>query len=144
MVRTVTLVRNSLILPGYFPTWDAHLSVHLLFWRDVLTVNLLGTFFLLGQFFCRFVRPNYIFWSMVRTSIEDEEEGSSGEEDDEEQGHGRATSFGYQEDDFDIDEFDHALNKMSITPKNYKWGGDMQPLARMPSRLRPSTSPESL
>lgn len=86
---------------------------------------------------------------MVQTSFEDEE--GSDKDDDEEEGihernsrdHDRATSFGDRED-FDVDEFDHALNKMSITPKNYKWGGDMQPLARMPSKLRPSTSPESL
>lgn len=105
--------------------------------------------FFLGQLFCRFVRPNYVFWSMVQTSFEDEE--GSDKDDDEEEGihernsrdHDRATSFGDRED-FDVDEFDHALNKMSITPKNYKWGGDMQPLARMPSKLRPSTSPESL
>ncbi|KAH7519801.1 hypothetical protein FEM48_Zijuj08G0075700 [Ziziphus jujuba var. spinosa] len=37
--------------------------------------------------------------------------------------------------EFDLDEFDGALNKMSITPKMS---------TRMPSRIRPSTSPESL
>ncbi|XP_031373298.1 RNA polymerase I-specific transcription initiation factor rrn3 isoform X2 [Punica granatum] len=98
----------------------------------------------------RYIRPSYIFWSMVQTSYEDDEEGSSEEDDEEEafpernsRDHEMATSFGERED-FDIDEFDHALNKMSITPKTYKWGGDMQPLTRMPSKLRPSTSPESL
>ncbi|KAK4781127.1 hypothetical protein SAY87_017233 [Trapa incisa] len=88
----------------------------------------------------RFVRPNYIFWSTVQTSFEDED--VSDQDDDEEGTHDGAMTIGDQ-DGFDIDEFDNALNKMSITPKNFKWGGDMQPLARMPSKLRPSTSPGS-
>ena len=44
--------------------------------------------------------------------------------------------------DIDIDEFDFVMNKMSITPKNtsgFQFGG-----ARMPSKIRPSTSPESM
>lgn len=44
--------------------------------------------------------------------------------------------------DIDLDEFDYVMNKMSITPKNtsgFHFGGE-----RMPSKLRPSTSPESL
>ncbi|OMO80074.1 RNA polymerase I specific transcription initiation factor RRN3 [Corchorus capsularis] len=52
-------------------------------------------------------------------------------------------SFDEQGDD--LDEFDTAMSKMSITPKNgycYKFGG--RDSTRMPSRIRPSTSPESL
>lgn len=61
------------------------------------------------------VRPTYDY---------DDDEESSDDED-------IAKSF----QEFDLDEFDGALNKMSITPKM-----SMQ----MPSRIRPSTSPESL
>ncbi|PPD68929.1 hypothetical protein GOBAR_DD34193 [Gossypium barbadense] len=53
----------------------------------------------------------------------------------------------FDEQGVDMDEFDYALKKMSITPKatsNYKFGGRFQEPARMPSRIRPSTSPESL
>ncbi|KAK4774085.1 hypothetical protein SAY87_029104 [Trapa incisa] len=89
----------------------------------------------------RYVHPNYIFWSMVQTSFEDEEESDG---DDEGEGTPDGAMSTGDQDGFDIDEFDSALNEMSITPKNYKWGGDMQPLARMPSKLRPSTSPQSL
>ncbi|XWS33975.1 hypothetical protein CRYUN_Cryun22dG0128300 [Craigia yunnanensis] len=58
---------------------------------------------------------------------------------------GVAKSF--DEQSLDLDEFDCALKKMSITPKNsssYKFGGRFQEPTRMPSRIRPSTSPESL
>ncbi|KAK6258063.1 hypothetical protein SCA6_012537 [Theobroma cacao] len=58
---------------------------------------------------------------------------------------GVARSF--DEQGLDLDEFDCALKKMSITPKNgfsYKFGGGFQEPTRMPCRIRPSTSPESL
>ncbi|OMO94659.1 RNA polymerase I specific transcription initiation factor RRN3 [Corchorus olitorius] len=51
----------------------------------------------------------------------------------------------FDEQEHDLDEFDTAMSKMSITPKNgycYKFGG--RDSTRMPSRIRPSTSPESL
>ncbi|XP_030535855.1 RNA polymerase I-specific transcription initiation factor rrn3 isoform X2 [Rhodamnia argentea] len=105
-----------------------------------------------------FIRPNFIFWSMVKTTYDDDEdrdedEEGSGDEDGEESVDGvgedrrdrMATSF--NEQDIDIEEFDYALNKMSITPKQslmYKFGGGLEELVRMPSRIRPSTSPESL
>lgn len=53
---------------------------------------------------------------------------------------GIAMSF----DDLALNEFDNSLNKMSITPKNYRFGSELQGRMRMPSRIRPSTSPESL
>lgn len=109
-----------------------------------------------------FIRPNFIFWSMVKTMYDDDEdryedEEGSGDEDGEDSeesvdggvGDDRvdrmATSF--NEQDIDIEEFDYALNKMSITPKQslmYKFGGGLEELVRMPSRIRPSTSPESM
>lgn len=106
----------------------------------------------------RFIRPNFIFWSMVKTTYDDDEdededaEGSSDEDGEESvdgavenRGDGMATSF--DERDIDMEEFDYALNKMSITPKQssmYRFGSGLDELVRMPSRIRPSTSPESL
>ena len=48
-------------------------------------------------------------------------------------------------DDLDLDEFDHSMNKMSITPKNslyYRFGDELQ--MQIPLRIRSSTSLESL
>ncbi|KAJ6413388.1 hypothetical protein OIU84_006229 [Salix udensis] len=64
-----------------------------------------------------FIRPNFIYWNHVKTTYDDDEEDSSDED--------IADDFG-----------------MSITPKNtsgFQFGG-----ARMPSKIRPSTSPESM
>ncbi|XP_020533522.1 RNA polymerase I-specific transcription initiation factor RRN3 isoform X2 [Jatropha curcas] len=97
-----------------------------------------------------FIRPNFVYWKHVRTTYGSDQEDSSDEDiADEfdtmngeslmEEGMGR--SF---DEDLDLDEFDCAMNKMSITPKNglnYRFGGDNM---QMPSRIRPSTSPESL
>lgn len=103
----------------------------------------------------RFIRPNFVFWSMVRTTYDDDEEGSS-EEDVFEDFTGRngenvvddAMAASYEEHDLDLDEFDYSMTKMSITPKNslnYRFGGELHRGAmQMPSRIRPSTSPESL
>lgn len=88
------------------------------------------------------VRPTY--------DEEEEDEGSSDEDvaevfpdrieenlmDDE------AMARSYDDRDFDLDEFDSALNKMSITPRNsIQYRRDF---VQMPSRIQPSTSPESL
>lgn len=53
-----------------------------------------------------------------------------------------STDDGY----LDLDEFDTTLNKMSITPRgsSNKFGDKMRGFMQMPSRIRPSTSPESL
>lgn len=105
----------------------------------------------------RYIRPNYVSWSMVRSTCD--EEGTSDEEDEEEEDDieacaeyngigipiaGRARSC--NEDAFDLDEFDVSLDKMSITPgdASHKFGGSMQRFMQMPSKIRPSTSPESL
>ncbi|XP_015889626.3 uncharacterized protein LOC107424354 [Ziziphus jujuba] len=74
----------------------------------------------------RYLRPHFVYWSMVRPTYDDDDEEGSGDDDED-----MAKSF----QEFDLDEFDGALNKMSITPKMS---------TRMPSRIRPSTSPESL
>ena len=79
---------------------------------------------------------------MVRPTYDDEED-SSDEEVDVNTEIGRNDEIARSHEDFDLDEFDNALNKMSITPK-YRFGGVVNDPLRMPSRIRPSTSPESL
>ncbi|PIM98778.1 hypothetical protein CDL12_28738 [Handroanthus impetiginosus] len=102
----------------------------------------------------RYIRPNYVYWSMVRSTYdEDEGEGTSDEDVDEvyagreginirDDGSGRS----YDGETSDADEFDYSLDKMSITPRDssHKFGGRMQRFVQMPSKIRPSTSPESL
>lgn len=90
-----------------------------------------------------FIRPSYVYWSMVRPTYDDDQEDSSDEEVDEAPLGGNARSH----EGFDLDEFDNALNQMSITPKDslkHWFGGVKKEPLRMPSRIRPSTSPESL
>lgn len=80
---------------------------------------------------------------MVRPTYDDDQEDSSDEEVDEAPLGGNGGSH----EGFDLDEFDNALNQMSITPKDslkHRFGGVMKEPLRMPSRIRPSTSPESL
>ncbi|XP_047323800.1 RNA polymerase I-specific transcription initiation factor RRN3 [Impatiens glandulifera] len=87
-----------------------------------------------------FIRPWFISWSMVKTTYEEEEE-----EDDQEEimtADAMATSL-MEEEEFSLD---YSLNRMSITPKstlNYHFGGAFNAVTKMPSRIRPSTSPES-
>ncbi|KAL4309247.1 hypothetical protein GQ457_01G039440 [Hibiscus cannabinus] len=91
-----------------------------------------------------FIRPMFVFWSMVKpTYDDDEDDGSSDDE--------LVQDLPNENEDMmngiDMDEFDCQLQKMSITPKStssHKFGGRFQEQARMPSRIRPSTSPESL
>ncbi|MBA0761243.1 hypothetical protein Gotri_023917 [Gossypium trilobum] len=107
-----------------------------------------------------FIRPMFVFWSMVKPTYDDAfddgDDDDDGSSDDDlvqdfvnENEDIMNDEFGksFDEQGVDIDEFDYALKKMSITPKatsNYKFGGRFQEPARMPSRIRPSTSPESL
>ncbi|ESW06108.1 hypothetical protein PHAVU_010G020100 [Phaseolus vulgaris] len=93
-----------------------------------------------------YIRPHFVRWSKVRTTYD---------EDDDDIGEVSDSGSEVSDDDFvdtntrdmidddlmvtveDLD-FNPDLNKMSITPKNsLKYG-------RMPARIRPSTSPESL
>ncbi|KAL6563492.1 hypothetical protein OROGR_002451 [Orobanche gracilis] len=96
----------------------------------------------------RYIRPNYIYWSMVKSTYdEDDEEGTS---DEDVAGNGMSIQDddddGYDEENYDADEFDCSLEKMSITPRHSssKFGGRRQRFVQMPSKIRPSTSPESL
>ncbi|KAE8655669.1 G-type lectin S-receptor-like serine/threonine-protein kinase RLK1-like [Hibiscus syriacus] len=96
-----------------------------------------------------FIRPMFVFWSMVKPTYDDadddddDDEGSSDDELVEDHQNENEDMM----NGIDMDEFDCQLQKMSITPKNtssHKFGGRYQEQARMPSRIRPSTSPESL
>ncbi|XP_019175954.1 PREDICTED: RNA polymerase I-specific transcription initiation factor RRN3-like isoform X2 [Ipomoea nil] len=100
----------------------------------------------------RFIRPNFIYWSMVQNTYDEaEDDECTSDEDDVEvciPGNGMDIVDGAprrsQGDDGDLDEFDYNLNKMSITPKTTllkRFGGEQAGL-QMPSRIRPC--PESL
>ncbi|XP_023750068.1 RNA polymerase I-specific transcription initiation factor rrn3 [Lactuca sativa] len=97
-----------------------------------------------------FIRPNFIYWSMVRTTYDDEDDDDDeeGVSDDDEANDGVSNGRGPMsyEDDDDDDDFDMNLSKMSITPRNntFMFGNQDNQRMRMPSRIRPSTSPESL
>ena len=101
----------------------------------------------------------FIFWSMVNPAYDDaydddNDDGSSDDDDliqdfvnENEDIMNDGVGKSFDEQGLDLDEFDWALKKMSITPKSrssYKFGGRFQEPTRMPSRIRPSTSPESL
>ncbi|KAM7523936.1 hypothetical protein LguiA_013838 [Lonicera macranthoides] len=97
----------------------------------------------------RYIRPNFVYWSMVRPACDNDDE----DDDDEEhildeynnEGHLDQNAVAMSFDEDDLDEFN--LNQMSITPQNslkYRFGGDLRGRTQMPSRIRPSTSPESL
>ncbi|BBH08121.1 hypothetical protein Prudu_020230 [Prunus dulcis] len=99
------------------------------------------------------IRPNFIFWSMVQPTYDDEDSSDEdvGEafagDDDDDGGMDYGIMQSLEEQHFDFDEFDSSLNKMSITPKDSlhsRFGGAINQPMRMPSRIRPSTSPESL
>lgn len=93
-----------------------------------------------------------MYWSMVRSTYDEDEEGTSDEDVGEAYDRGDGMSIPddgsdrYGEGDSDGDEFECSLDKMSITPRDssLKFGGRMQSFMQMPSKIRPSTSPESL
>ncbi|XAR58079.1 hypothetical protein NMG60_11026458 [Bertholletia excelsa] len=101
-----------------------------------------------------YIRSHFVYWSMVRSMYDDgddNEEESSSDEDVEnymcEEATTDAMAESYEEHHLDLDEFDYSLNKMSITPKNswnHRFGSELRGAMKMPSRIRPSTSPESL
>lgn len=119
---------------------------HLLLSESLLT-------FCFACCFWSYIRPNFVYWSMVRATYDNEEECSSDEGFDEVSMDGNVDnnedllSNCSEGNDLDLDEFDNSLNKMSITPKDplrFSFGGRFEAPTRMPSILRPSTSPESL
>ncbi|KAB1224016.1 RNA polymerase I-specific transcription initiation factor RRN3 [Morella rubra] len=75
----------------------------------------------------RFIRPYFVYWSMVRPPYDDDEVIS--------------------DEDFAGQELDIDVSKMSITPRNslaYWMHDGLKEPRGMPARIRPSTSPESL
>ncbi|XP_068648528.1 uncharacterized protein [Aristolochia californica] len=97
----------------------------------------------------RFIRPNFTFWSMVKTTyadvgldrieVPDEEDDDDDEVTVEHIGTLEESSE-EEADDLDMDDFGSSLNKMSITPTKDILANGL-PLARMPARIQPSTSP---
>ncbi|KAJ0262094.1 Uncharacterized protein HA466_0050850 [Hirschfeldia incana] len=81
------------------------------------------------------ISQNFIYWSTVMNQDDEGEDDAEiivngDEESDEEEEEG---------------DLDYALNKMSITPKHsFKNNMERDRLMKMPSMIRPSTSPESL
>ncbi|KAL6552211.1 hypothetical protein OROGR_008365 [Orobanche gracilis] len=93
----------------------------------------------------RYVRPNYIYWSMVKSTYDEDDRNSTSDDDVAGNGMGNQDD-GDDEENSDADEFYCSLDKMSITPRDSssKFGGRKQKFVQMPSKIRPSTSPESL
>ncbi|KAK7386568.1 hypothetical protein VNO78_26901 [Psophocarpus tetragonolobus] len=100
-----------------------------------------------------YIRPHFVRWSNVRTTYDDDENdelsdcGSEVSDDDFVERNARDMI----DDDMMVSvehlDFNPDLNKMSITPKKSLKYGVETPLdrcVRMPARIRPSTSPESL
>ncbi|KAL4198092.1 hypothetical protein AMTRI_Chr03g138460 [Amborella trichopoda] len=114
----------------------------------------------------RFIRPNFIFWSMVQDDEDDDEFDLNGDDDDDvDECHDYDSSDvnddgddifmdghmgSYQDEvigslnESEFDEFEYSMNKMSITPKsNINWGMPTRsPACDMPARIMPSTSPD--
>ncbi|WZZ55226.1 hypothetical protein YC2023_055333 [Brassica napus] len=85
-----------------------------------------------------YISPNFIYWSMVRPTYE---------EDDDDEEDAEIIVNGDEESDEEEEEgdLDYSMNKMSITPKHsFKNKMERDRLLKMPSMIRPSTSPESL
>ncbi|GAB4855775.1 hypothetical protein Ancab_024420 [Ancistrocladus abbreviatus] len=101
-----------------------------------------------------FIRPNFVYWPIVRTTYDGEEDDDNDGNNDSSAANAHAgesidisIAESFEEHDYP-DNFNDSLSKMSITPKDsFQWNfvaENMQVPARMPSRIRPSTSPASL
>lgn len=115
---------------------------------------------------CRFIRPNFIFWSMVVSPEEDEisDTESEGNENNSESVSGAKEIYGQQskesierpqgsaemqsveevdsvsEDDEDLDDFEISMNRMSLTPGDLVPTHFMKPLKPplpLPAKLTP-------
>ncbi|KAJ8448931.1 hypothetical protein Cgig2_030787 [Carnegiea gigantea] len=100
-----------------------------------------------------YIRPTFVYWSTVKKAYEDDLDFSSDDDvdvfyPDMNTAESRDVELegAFEEDDY-FDDYHDSLNKMSITPKDSilkkRPNGKCTPL-QMPSRLRPSMSPESL
>ncbi|XP_057416668.1 uncharacterized protein LOC130711181 [Lotus japonicus] len=86
-----------------------------------------------------YIRPHFVRWSRVKTTYDsdDDEDGSEMSDDDFVDRNAEELDMMVSVEGLD---FDADLNKMSITPNN----NSLKQHMRMPARIRPSTSPESL
>lgn len=97
-----------------------------------------------------YIRPHFVRWSKVRTTYDDNDEASdSGSEVSDDDDFVDRNAKDMIDDDMMVSveglDFNPDLNKMSITPKtSSKFGFELDRSKRMPARIRPSTSPESL
>lgn len=97
----------------------------------------------------RYIRPNFEFWSMVKTTYSDDTD----DDDDELEGlDAPEMNVGSLDDHVEIDinsdddDLEYSMNKMSITPHHsffHQMAMDSDGGLSMPARIRPSTSPPS-
>jgi len=95
----------------------------------------------------RYMRPNFEFWSMVRTTYSDDNEDDDDEELEDLDAPGM--NVGSLDDHVEIDinndeDLDYSMNKMSITPYRsffHPVATDSDDVLSMPARIRPSVSP---
>ncbi|RWR72739.1 RNA polymerase I-specific transcription initiation factor RRN3-like protein [Cinnamomum micranthum f. kanehirae] len=101
----------------------------------------------------RYIRPNFVFWSMVRATYDDDEDDDADvdiyEDDlaDENAASFRENGLAQSVEDHDLDliNFESSLSKMSISPKaslKHGFPGQFDTPTRMPAKIRPSTSPD--
>ncbi|KAJ8500245.1 hypothetical protein OPV22_010797 [Ensete ventricosum] len=96
----------------------------------------------------RFMRPNFEFWSMVKTTYSNCNSEDEYEFDDLDAPDFPENAGTYEEhEDLDLDhgdDLEYSLNKMSITPKSafqHPINTNFHQPSRMPARIRPSVSP---
>ncbi|XP_042472218.1 RNA polymerase I-specific transcription initiation factor rrn3-like [Zingiber officinale] len=93
----------------------------------------------------RFMRPNFEFWDMVKTTYSDYDssEGEDSEGEDELKDLGPSN---FPKDNDDEDDLDLKIDKMSITPNPsflHQIATNFDQSSQMPARIRPSQSPPS-
>ncbi|KAF7084185.1 hypothetical protein CFC21_087864 [Triticum aestivum] len=116
-------------------------------------INRLDTFFPFDPYLLkesdRYIRPNFEFWSMVKTTYSDDKDDDDDELEDLDAPEMKVGSLDdHVEIDInsDDDELEYSMNKMSITPHRSFYHGvaaDGDAGLSMPARIRPSASPPS-
>ncbi|EMS63005.1 hypothetical protein TRIUR3_02342 [Triticum urartu] len=97
----------------------------------------------------RYIRPNFEFWSMVKTTYSDDTDDDDDELEDldaPEMNVGSLDDHVEIDINSDDDDLEYSMNKMSITPHHsflHQMAMDSDGGLSMPARIRPSTSPQS-
>ncbi|VAI91463.1 unnamed protein product [Triticum turgidum subsp. durum] len=97
----------------------------------------------------RYIRPNFEFWSMVKTTYSDDTDDDDDELEDldaPEMNVGSLDDHVEIDINSDDDDLEYTMNKMSITPHHsflHQMAMDSDGGLSMPARIRPSTSPPS-